>query len=324
MKRTKSILAVTSKQNKPKKENSMSNKPRSEIRTVTPEWAQQILNRHEESIAQGKFRQRPLNLHTVKKYATDMKAGNWALTGQGISFDNAGNLLDGQHRIAAVASSGVSLQMLVMWDLEPENNGVKTINLCDIGKNRNISQQLKINGVSYYNQIGTGARALLTLSRGNIHTRPSLPQVMAVAALMENNMMKMLEVLITNNQLTKGRGFILAPLTLLSTSEPDSAEMFAMEFNEMANLGKTSPVLHFARFLDRPTHAKGGHDYARGAMKALCSALYLYCNEKKVEQRITGNDEHVEWLLKVSKNTVSKIREVAGIELTMEELQQKG
>jgi hypothetical protein len=302
----------------------MSNKPRSEIRIVTPEWAQQVLNRHEESISQGKFRQRPLNIKTVKKYATDMKAGNWALTGQGISFDNEGNMLDGQHRIAAVASSGVSLQMLVMWDLEPENNGVKTINLCDIGKNRNVSQQLKINGMSYYSEIGTGARALLVLARGNIDTRPSIPQTIAVASLMENNMLRMLEILIANNQKSKARGFVLAPLTLLATADKDMAEMFAMEFNEMVNLGKTSPVLHFARFLDRPTRAAGGSAYAMVAMKALCSALYFYCNEKKVEQRITGNDEHVEWLLKVSKNAVNKIREVAGIELTMEELQQKG
>jgi hypothetical protein len=302
----------------------MSNKPRSEIRTVTPEWAQQILNRHEESIAKGKFRQRPLNIKTVKKYAIDMKAGNWALTGQGISFDNEGNLLDGQHRIAAVASSGVSLQMLVMWDLEPENNGVKTINLCDIGKNRSINQQLKINGVSYYSEMGSGARSLLVLSRGNIDTRPSIPQIIAVASLMENNMLNMLEILAANNQKRKARGYIIAPLTLLATADKGAAELFAMEFNEMVNLGKTSPVLHFARFLDRPTHAKGGSEHAIKVMKALCSALYLYCNEKKVEQRITGNDEHVEWLLKVSKNAVNKIREVAGIELTMEELQQKG
>jgi hypothetical protein len=302
----------------------MSNKPRSEIRIVTPEWAQQILTRHDEAIAAGKFRQRPLNPNTVRQYAVDMKAGNWALTGQGISFDTEGNLLDGQHRVAAVIAAGISVQMLVMWDLEQENDGVKTINLFDIGKKRNVSQQLKINGMSYYSEISSGSRALLTLARGNVRAYPTVPQTIAVANLMENNMLNMIELLTVGNQKHKARGFTLAPLTLLSASDPDSAQLFATEFNEMVNLGKTSPVLHYFRFLERPSHIKGGSDYTVFAMKALCSALYLYCNEKKVEQRITGNDEHVEWLLKTSKNAVAKIREVAGIELTMEELKQKG
>lgn len=312
------------KQTKTKKKNSMSNKPRSEIRSVTPEWAQQILNRHEESIASGKFRQRPLNMNTVRQYASDMKSGNWALTGQGISFDTSTNLMDGQHRLAAVVSAGAPVQMLVMWDLEPENDGVKTINLFDIGKKRNVSQQLKINGMSYYSELAAGARALLSLVRGNIRVNPTVPQTIAVANLMENNMRKMLEVLANGNQKHKTRGYILAPLTLLSTAEPDSAELFASEFNEMVNLGKTSPVLHYFRFLERPSHTKGGSDYTLLAMKALASALFLYCNDKKVEQRITGNDEHIEWLLKTSKNAVTKIREVAGVELTMEELKLKG
>jgi len=302
----------------------MSNKPRSEIRSVTPEWAQQILNRHEEAISSGKFRQRPLNMNTVRQYATDMKAGNWALTGQGISFDVDANLLDGQHRLAAVVSAGIPVQMLVMWDLESENDGVKTINLFDIGKKRNVAQQLKINGMSYYSEISAASRAMLSLVRGNIRVNPTVPQIIAVSDLMENNMLKMIEVLSAGNQKHKTRGFILAPLTLLSTADADSAELFATEFNEMANLGKTSPVLHYSRFLDRPTHVKGGSDYTILAMKALCSALFLYCNGKKVEQRITGNDEHVDWLLKSCKNAVAKIREVSGIELTMDELKQKG
>lgn len=299
------------------------NKPRAEIRDVTPDWARSILAKHDESILAGKYRQRPLNDKVAHRYATDMKAGNWGMTGQGISFDTDGNLLDGQHRLAAVILSGKTIKMLVMWDLPPENCGVKTVNLFDIGKRRNAGQQLKINGMSYYSEIAAGARALLSLVRGNIKITPSVPQVIAVAGLMENNMLKMIDVLGAGNQKHKTRGYILAPLTLLSTADSDSAELFSVEFNEMANLGKNSPVLHYARFLERPSHVKGGEGYSILAMKALCSALYLYCNDKKVEQRITGNDEHVEWLLKTSKNAVAKIREVAGIELTMEELRQK-
>jgi len=309
---------------KPKnKTKNMSTKAHAEVRIVTPEWAREILEKHEKDIADGKFRQRPINDRTVKRYAVDMKSGNWGLTGQGISFDEEKNLLDGQHRLFAVVMAGIPVQMLVTWDLPKENDKVKTINLFDLGRARSAGSQLKMDGVEYYNEIGGGARCLLMLSQGNIKGNFSVPQVIAVSELVKNNMLNLIEILGKGNMKHKCRGFILAPLTLLSTSDPDTAQLFATDFNEMANLGKTSPVLHFARFLERPTHVKGGTDYQLLAMKALSSALFFYTNEKKIEQRITGNDEHLEWLLKVSKNAVGKIREVAGINLTMDELKAK-
>ncbi len=62
-------------------------KPRVEIRKVTPEWAASVLAKHDKSIMDGKYRQRPIRDITVAQYASDMKAGNWGVTGQGISFD---------------------------------------------------------------------------------------------------------------------------------------------------------------------------------------------------------------------------------------------
>lgn len=302
----------------------MSNRPHAEVRNVTPEWAKQVLDKHEKDIAEGRFRQRPINDRTVRQYAVDMKAGNWGLTGQGLSFDEDNNLLDGQHRLFAVVLAGTPVQMLVTWDLPKETDRVKTINLFDLGRQRSAGSQLKIDGVEYYNQISGGARCLLMLSMGNVKGKFSVPQVIAVSDLFKNNMLNLIEILTKGNMIHKARGFILAPLALLSTSDPDTAQLFATDFNEMANLGKTSPVLHFARFMERPTHVKGGTDYQLLAMKALASALFFYTNEKKIEQRITGSDVHLEWLLKTSKNAVNKIREVAGINLTMEELKQKG
>ena len=91
----------------------------------------------------------------------------------------------------------------------------------------------------------------------------------------------------------------------------------------MANLSKTSPVLQYARFMERPSTVKGGDTYRLVAMSALASALYSYSNEKRVEM-IRGNQEHVEWLLRTCKNAIVQIRNTAGITLTMDELKQKG
>ena len=300
-------------------------KPKIELRTVTPEWAAAILEKHNQRMLDGKCRQRPLNENTVAQYATDMKCGNWGVTGQGISFDEEGNLLDGQHRLAAVMRSGVSVQMPVIWDLDTHvSKQIKTIDVIDIGKKRQVAQQLRIDGFEYYAEIGSAARCLLMLASGNFARSFSPPQVIAIANLMRNNITKIIQVLAKDNApKPKYRGITVAPLVLFGTVDPDTAELFATEFNEMANLNKTSPVLQYARFMERPATVKGGDGYRLAAMSALSSALFSYANEKRVEM-IRGNQEHVEWLLKTCKNAIVQIRNTAGITLTMEELKQKG
>ncbi len=214
--------------------------------------------------------------------------------------------------------------MVVMWDLETQvSKQIKTVDVFDIGRKRQVAQQLRMDGFEYYAEIGSAARCLLMLASGNITRQYSPPQVIAIAQLMRNNIMKMIQVLRKDNApKTKGRGHIIAPLVLLGTVEPDTAELFATEFNEMANLNKTSPVLQYARFLERPSTVKGGDHQRIIAMSALASALFSYSNEKRVEM-IRGNQEHVEWLLKTCKNAIIQIRNVAGITLTMEELKEK-
>jgi hypothetical protein len=304
---------------------SNNNKPRAEIRDITPEWAAEILRRHDESIEAKKFNQRPLAKQTVAAYANDMRAGNWSFTGQGISFDCEGNLMDGQHRLAAVVKCGLTIRMLVCWDVPNKSeNNMDTIDLFDIGKKRSVGQQLKIKGYLNYFDVASAARCLLMLSQGNLKGAYTLPQQVAVASLMHNNIQNLMTILGANSAKGKFRGCIMAPLALLHTSDRTTAELFATDYNEMTGLSKTSPVIHFHRFMERGTlNMTSGTDYQLRVMSALSSALYSYTNEKRVEH-IRGNQEHVEWLLRASRNAVTKIREVAGIEMTMAELKEKG
>ena len=304
----------------------MSNKPRLELRRVTPEWAADILRKHDESITALKYRQRPINTKVVENYATDMKAGNWGVTGQGISFDENGNLMDGQHRLSAIVKAGVTMDMVVLWGVPQRvSDQIKSIDVIDIGRKRNVGQQLRIDGFQYYMEIATTARCLLMLCNGNKRRDTSQPQTISVANLMRNNISKIIQILSAEGRSKqKLRGYILAPLVLFGTADPDTAELFATEFVEMTGLSKTSPVLQFIRFLERPTTIKGGTDYSLMAMSVLSSALYSYANGKRVEAALRGNEEHVEWLLRSCKNTVIKIRTVSGMTLTMEELKSKG
>lgn len=99
---------------------------------VTPALAAELL----------KGDNRPVRQVTVKKYAEDMKNGNWSLTHQGIAIDHEGSLIDGQHRLLAVIMSGVSVYMMVAYGASKESFSV-----LDAGISRTCSDSFALDGL---------------------------------------------------------------------------------------------------------------------------------------------------------------------------------
>ena len=74
----------------------------------------------------------------VTKYASDMACGDWKETGQPISFDQAGNMLDGQQRLCAMVMTDTSFETLVVYGLKREvfdviDNGLIRTNATILG-----------------------------------------------------------------------------------------------------------------------------------------------------------------------------------------------
>jgi hypothetical protein len=61
---------------------------------------------------------RPLSKRTVDKYAQEMKAGRWKLNGEAIIFGTSGNLMNGQHRLAACVKAERDFTTLVTFGVE--------------------------------------------------------------------------------------------------------------------------------------------------------------------------------------------------------------
>lgn len=78
---------------------------RSQAMLVSPEVAHRWLEANKGN--------RPMRPSLVKHYAGSMVCGEWILSPQGVTFSTAGRLLDGQHRLAAVVKSGVSVWLYV-------------------------------------------------------------------------------------------------------------------------------------------------------------------------------------------------------------------
>lgn len=123
-----------------------------------PQEAEDIVNLARDK----KINFRTIKENVVEKYARDMVEGNWVFNGDSVRFDKEGYLIDGQHRLAAVAKSGKPQTFIVMEGLAPEAE--MTI---DFGVKKSVEDYLrKYHGLE---QKGMTAiiRLTITLARGN-------------------------------------------------------------------------------------------------------------------------------------------------------------
>lgn len=104
---------------------------RTEIIVVTPEMAKKWLLENTGN--------RKIRMSHVRFLIDCLQRGEWIKTHQGIAFDNAGRLLDGQHRLTAISISGISAEMMVTFDADPD-----TFAAIDSGLKRSYAEILRI------------------------------------------------------------------------------------------------------------------------------------------------------------------------------------
>lgn len=94
---------------------------------MTPANARDLLRRNYHS-------NRPLSRHSVDMLVGAIKRGEWRTTHQGIAFNKKDELIDGQHRLTAIAEAGIPVEIMVTMDLEED-----AYQAIDIGRKRSLS-----------------------------------------------------------------------------------------------------------------------------------------------------------------------------------------
>ena len=107
-------------------------KPKFEVVLMTPEWARKILT-------QKNNMNRKIRKSKLMMYIRSIEAGEWKVTNQGIGIDSEGNLLDGQHRLAAIVKANKAVEILLGTDCDPDTFGV-----IDIGATRTAGDMLTL------------------------------------------------------------------------------------------------------------------------------------------------------------------------------------
>lgn len=145
-----------------------------EVENITPELAKEYL--------QANVKNRRASKRAVRLYKRDIEAGNWKFTGDPIRFNGAGTLIDGQHRLLAIAETGVTLPCLVIrgLDLDVQEH-------IDQGYKRQVSHHLQMREVANPLQVAAAARFLFWLKHKDQWGEFGWPTVAEVLALVDRH-----------------------------------------------------------------------------------------------------------------------------------------
>jgi hypothetical protein len=147
--------------------------PRIEIEIITPEKATDLYQRN--------FKNRPLRQHVVDKYARDMAADNWHFTGDALQFDKDGNLLNGQHRLAACMKSGVPFKTVVVYNVPTESR----LHM-DSGATRTLGDSFALDGHANANHL-TAVLRLMFAYRANASLNNVVPSRTELLAILDRH-----------------------------------------------------------------------------------------------------------------------------------------
>jgi hypothetical protein len=106
-------------------------------------------------------RNRPLSQLLVKNYAAAMKDGAWMLNGDAIRFNCNGDLIDGQHRLAACIKSDTPFECYVIRGLQHE-----AFDTIDQGRRRSLSDVFARDGYKNYKTLAAATRWFWLYGRG--------------------------------------------------------------------------------------------------------------------------------------------------------------
>jgi hypothetical protein len=118
---------------------------RSYTEVITPDKASALLRTVKDN--------RSLNQNWVSTLSRDMESNHWKLTPQGIVLDEQGEVLDGQHRLAALVKANVAVEFWVT-----EGWPRSTFRQLDGGRMRTMADRLKIEGSANPTQLAAIAR----------------------------------------------------------------------------------------------------------------------------------------------------------------------
>lgn len=215
------------------------------VETIGPKEAKLILSKVNEG-------NRNIREGRVSSYASQMKSGQWQLTGEPIIYSRTGRLLNGQHRLHASIQAGVPFTTVVVRGVEEETYAV-----LDSGAPRSIGDAFRASGHKASSQMAANTKYVMHYKTGkglrDHRVRSSFSRVDVLGFFEENKIMF---------ELANSRGARLQRIGLpraaaevstylLFEVDYDGADYFIERLLDGAGLRPTSPILALRNYIIR-------------------------------------------------------------------------
>ncbi|MFI6296790.1 hypothetical protein ACIBEJ_34735 [Nonomuraea sp. NPDC050790] len=145
-----------------------------ELVHVTPALAERWLHRN--------LGNRPLRQDVVAKLARDLQAGRFLENGDAIRVSADGDLADGQHRLNAIAESGIAAWMLVVSNLPTEARAT-----VDDGVKRTMADRLSFTGEATPKTLAAVVRRALMWERRSYANAAYQPSTLESFEFLDQN-----------------------------------------------------------------------------------------------------------------------------------------
>lgn len=192
---------------------------------------------------------RRISEHRVLQYQADMENGRWHFDGMPIRISTDGKLLDGQHRLSALANTvpETEIEFVVIRGLAPDSQLVM-----DQGGARTAAQQLSLKGVKDPGVVASMTKTYLDWSRDRLFhssTRAATTKPEAVEWALEHS--DLLEkVFGTDFRRVDAPGSVVGAFALATVQfAPARAHKFLHQLATGTGFGEGDPILALDRRL---------------------------------------------------------------------------
>lgn len=242
---------------------------------ITPDMAAKYLDRN---IASN----RRMRMNWVNRMAADMRAGEWEEENpqNTLIFNTKGQLVDGQHRLMAIITSGCAVKMFV------EDNVPDSVHMFDVGAKRSTTDVLTMGGMDrdIVNNVTVAAVNLLMWEVFGYRT-PTTP---IIGAYLERygQELKAAQNCAFATGTGKGRTATLTAAVYCAmrygVPEATLREFCAIVNTGLQNEGWQKPPIHFKNYLDgmQGTYGRstGTKSYRGTTFAIACRAIYDFVN----------------------------------------------
>lgn len=241
-----------------------------EIITVTPTIAEEILA----TMPEGGNRH--LRESHAQMLAGAITSGNWQLTHAGIAFDQAGRLIDGQHRMRAVVLAGLPVKIMATYGLPFE-----TMDAVDRGASRTIHDLMHL-----VHQVEGGANltaicAIIKREFHGEHAPLAVHEALAIHRRYQPGIVWICNALKARTVMNKAPIRAALALARLIEPRPGVAALFLDSYRTGEGLRRTDPVYRLREFVIKGNAEKEKASNA-DLFRITCNAFLSYAAGEEV------------------------------------------